>query len=158
MPWFVACWQLVVTLESNVRGLDFPFLKDVFLLEVPRNPQDYVHLAGRVGRCGRTGTVYTLACAEGHSQSRLEFIYRQLNIFPEKFVPEAIEDEVDEDIWQDMSAEEVANKEAFEAKQAEKEAKKKKKRAEWEAKKEKQLEMEARNQRTKRVTLKNKMG
>ena len=38
--------------EQTVRGLDFCFVDTVFLMEKPRNAQEYIHLAGRVGRRG----------------------------------------------------------------------------------------------------------
>ena len=42
--------QVVVATEETVRGMDFPFIKRLFLTYVPQTPEDYLHLAGRVGQ------------------------------------------------------------------------------------------------------------
>ena len=52
--------QVVVATEETVRGMDFPFIKRLFLTYVPRTPEDYLHLAGRVGRANRKGVVTTI--------------------------------------------------------------------------------------------------
>ena len=38
----------------------FCFVDTVFLMEVPRNAQEYIHLAGRVGRIHRRGSVIVM--------------------------------------------------------------------------------------------------
>jgi superfamily II DNA/RNA helicase len=48
---------MVVCTEETARGLDFPFLTHVILLNLPLEPNTYLHLAGRTGRNGRPGTV-----------------------------------------------------------------------------------------------------
>lgn len=46
---------------KQVRGLDLTHISDVFLLDVPKTPQEYIHMAGRTAR-GRfaAGRVFTL--------------------------------------------------------------------------------------------------
>lgn len=56
--------QVVVTTEETVRGLDFPFLEFVVILEPPRTGNTYLHMAGRAGRAGRPGTVVSLVDEE----------------------------------------------------------------------------------------------
>jgi superfamily II DNA/RNA helicase len=50
---------LVLT-EHEARGLDLPTASTVFILGPPSSPQSYLHMAGRVGRAGRTGNVVSL--------------------------------------------------------------------------------------------------
>jgi superfamily II DNA/RNA helicase len=50
---------LVLT-EHEARGLDLPNASVVFILGPPSSAQSYLHMAGRVGRAGRTGTVISL--------------------------------------------------------------------------------------------------
>ena len=47
--------ELVIATEETVRGLDFPWLDSVYLFEVPRTANEYLHLCGRVGRVKRRG-------------------------------------------------------------------------------------------------------
>ena len=71
--------QLVIGTEETVRGLDFPFLEVMYLTEVPRNAGEYLHAAGRVGRCGREGKVIVIV-ENGKEMARLMKIYEQLRI------------------------------------------------------------------------------
>ena len=67
--------------EETVRGLDFKGLSDVCLMEVPRSIDEYIHLAGRVGRVGLPGTVTTLVsdtCQD--SLDRLKLIWEDLKV------------------------------------------------------------------------------
>lgn len=53
---------LLVATLATIRGLDLPDLTHVFMLGIPENltPDEYLHVAGRVGRFGRTGKVITI--------------------------------------------------------------------------------------------------
>ncbi|KAI0053367.1 P-loop containing nucleoside triphosphate hydrolase protein [Auriscalpium vulgare] len=53
---------LLVSTLASTRGLDLPALTHVFVLGVPegRRVDGYVHVAGRVGRCGRGGKVVSV--------------------------------------------------------------------------------------------------
>lgn len=52
--------QIVVATEETVRGLDFPFVKHVYLTYIPYSVESYVHVAGRAGRLGQNGVVTTI--------------------------------------------------------------------------------------------------
>ena len=50
-------------------------------MEVPRNAQEYVHLAGRVGRMGRRGRVVVMVGDNDQRNStRLKRIHSQLGV------------------------------------------------------------------------------
>ena len=72
---------MVVASEEEVRGLDFKDLQHVFIFQVPRTAEEYLHLAGRVGRLGKEGIVTTVI-AELHDigLTRLLNIYKRLGI------------------------------------------------------------------------------
>ena len=49
---------VMLATPNSVRGLDFPQVTHVYTLYLPTDdPREYVHLAGRVGRVGQTGSV-----------------------------------------------------------------------------------------------------
>jgi superfamily II DNA/RNA helicase len=49
---------VMLATPNSVRGLDFPQVTHVYTLYLPtEDPREYVHLAGRVGRVGQTGSV-----------------------------------------------------------------------------------------------------
>ena len=52
--------EVICATQYEARGLDFPDTQYVFLLGTPSSPSSYTHLAGRVGRFGKPGTVVTL--------------------------------------------------------------------------------------------------
>ena len=70
--------QLAVGTEETVRGLDFPWVHTVYLMEVPRTAQEYLHLCGRVGRVGRAGQAVVLVV--GNELPRLVRHYTKLNV------------------------------------------------------------------------------
>jgi superfamily II DNA/RNA helicase len=70
--------RLAVGTEATARGLDFPELDHVFVLEIPDTPREYLHMCGRTGRQGRPGTVITLL--DPREVPRLERCVRHLNI------------------------------------------------------------------------------
>ncbi|CAM9619416.1 unnamed protein product [Discosporangium mesarthrocarpum] len=51
---------VLVTSEDSARGLHFNDVDYVFMMKRPRNPDEYVHLAGRTGRLGKEGNVVSL--------------------------------------------------------------------------------------------------
>jgi len=51
-------WLVCTDLGS--RGLDFPAVSHVLQCDFPKTVSDYLHRAGRTGRCYRAGTVMTL--------------------------------------------------------------------------------------------------
>lgn len=52
--------DVLVTGEDSARGLHFDDVDFVFLMQKPKSPDEYVHLAGRTGRQGKRGTVVSL--------------------------------------------------------------------------------------------------
>lgn len=75
-------FQLVVATEETVRGLDFQELQHVYLMEVAKNVEEYLHLAGRVGRQGRRGTVTTIVSGDKETgeERRMLLQYRRLGV------------------------------------------------------------------------------
>ena len=45
----------VVATNVAARGLDFPDIELVIQTEPPRDPESYIHRAGRTGRAGKKG-------------------------------------------------------------------------------------------------------
>jgi superfamily II DNA/RNA helicase len=88
--------SLLVATLSTIRGLDLPELSHVFLMAIPGLKLDeYLHIAGRVGRFGKKGWVVCVLEAAGetpfgrhtsHDQAEvMGHIYRKLGILPVKF-------------------------------------------------------------------------
>eukprot|EP00794_Sanderia_malayensis_P016775 gene16775-18470_t len=79
--------SVVVASEEEVRGLDFKDLEHVYLFDVPRSIDDYLHLAGRVGRLGNKGTVTTVISELYETRlARLKAMYRDLGISPKELI------------------------------------------------------------------------
>ena len=71
--------QIVVATEETVRGLDFTWLSTVYILEVPRNASEYLHLCGRVGRLGNVGRAVVFASGSPELK-RLMLHYKNLQV------------------------------------------------------------------------------
>lgn len=69
--------EMVVGTEETVRGLDFSFVKTLYLTEVPKDPSEYLHLAGRVGRMGREGVVVTLIGGDKEEKDTIRLLRYQ---------------------------------------------------------------------------------
>lgn len=67
--------EIVVGNEETVRGLDFQWLTQVYLMEVPRTAGEYLHMCGRVGRQGLGGRATTVI-----SNKQKDFV-RQLRFY-----------------------------------------------------------------------------
>ena len=52
--------QFLIASDVASRGLDIPKVSHVINLDVPSNPEDYIHRIGRTGRAGNKGTSVTL--------------------------------------------------------------------------------------------------
>ena len=73
--------NVVVGTEETVRGLDFKELDHVYLTEVAKNIDEYLHLAGRVGRQERPGTATTLVSPrDPRDHVRVKLVYRRLGL------------------------------------------------------------------------------
>ncbi|KAI8808052.1 P-loop containing nucleoside triphosphate hydrolase protein [Cladochytrium replicatum] len=60
--------NLLVGHENQVYGIDLPTISHVFILGAPSSEQAYLHLAGRAGRYGKEGRVYTLLDTRVHAR------------------------------------------------------------------------------------------
>ena len=78
--------QIVVATEETVRGLDFTWLSTVYILEVPRNASEYLHLCGRVGRLGNVGRAVVFATGS-QELKRLMLHYKNLQVEGKKQEP-----------------------------------------------------------------------
>ncbi|KAK2570818.1 RNA helicase CrhR [Acropora cervicornis] len=73
--------EIVVGNEETVRGLDFKELDHVYLMEVPKDVDEYLHLAGRVGRQGRPGTATTMvSTGDPRDERRIKLEYKRLEL------------------------------------------------------------------------------
>ena len=52
--------QFLIASDVASRGLDIPLVSHIINLDVPSNPEDYIHRIGRTGRAGNKGTSVTL--------------------------------------------------------------------------------------------------
>ena len=77
--------KMLVGSDLDSRGWDFPLLSYVIILDLPSSPTHYLHMAGRVGRMGNSGTVYTFVAGE-RDLERLTNIYSQLWLSPIPYV------------------------------------------------------------------------
>lgn len=87
---------LLVTTVAMARGLDMPDATHVFSLGIPEGPRvtgrsidAYLHVAGRVGRFGRHGTVVTVVEEEESvpetAGSRMKRILREVGVAAVRF-------------------------------------------------------------------------
>jgi len=70
--------QFLVASDLAARGLDIPGVDCVFNLEMPEDPDKYLHRAGRTGRAGESGSVISLVAK--HEMPVLRKLERALNI------------------------------------------------------------------------------
>lgn len=53
--------QILIASDVDCRGIDIPQLSYVIILDLPNSIENYIHMAGRVGRTGQSsGNVYTI--------------------------------------------------------------------------------------------------
>lgn len=52
--------QLLVASDLAARGLDIPGITHIFNLDLPEDPQVYIHRVGRTGRAGQSGTAVSI--------------------------------------------------------------------------------------------------
>ena len=52
--------QVLIASDIAARGLDIKEVNYVINFDIPEDPNDYLHRAGRVGRAGKSGEVFSL--------------------------------------------------------------------------------------------------
>ncbi|KAK7457245.1 RNA helicase, variant 2 [Stygiomarasmius scandens] len=71
--------HVMITTSLLSRGLDFsPDLKNVFIVDEPRNLIDFLHRAGRSARAGQRGRVVVFGKYEGRGSERARTIRRRV--------------------------------------------------------------------------------
>jgi ATP-dependent RNA helicase MRH4 len=72
--------HVLITTSLLSRGLDFsPEIKNVFIVDEPRNMIDFLHRAGRAGRAGEAGNVVIFGRAEGRGSGRTEDMRKRVS-------------------------------------------------------------------------------
>lgn len=70
--------QMLVATDVAARGLDIDHVSHVFNIELPRDPEVYVHRVGRTGRAGRSGVAISLVSPkQRHMMKRIEKVAGQ---------------------------------------------------------------------------------
>jgi superfamily II DNA/RNA helicase len=65
--------QMLLTTDLAARGLDLSGVSVVFNVDLPHDPETYVHRVGRTGRMGKAGTAITLvSSAEAFVLEKIE--------------------------------------------------------------------------------------
>ncbi|RKP37209.1 P-loop containing nucleoside triphosphate hydrolase protein, partial [Dimargaris cristalligena] len=77
--------QIYVMSEFIARGLDIPNVTHVVIVGFPSNTQSYIHMAGRTGRMGRSGKVFTILQNQGSIELRAHNLFQYFSIQPEKY-------------------------------------------------------------------------
>jgi ATP-dependent RNA helicase DeaD len=73
---------MIVCTTATSRGVDIPGLTHIFIHGVPDTPDTYLHLAGRVGRCGQAGRVVTLIDETEQGGSKMMDILQRVSAKP----------------------------------------------------------------------------
>lgn len=84
--------HLLVASDIAARGLDIAGIEQVIHLDVPEDPQVYLHRAGRTGRAGQSGTSIALATRRENSLIRQCEKVLKIRIMPKRIVRGGIED------------------------------------------------------------------
>lgn len=71
--------RLLIGSDVDARGWDMPSLAYVIIVDMPQSATHYLHMAGRVGRMGSPGTVYTVVAGQKDLE-RLAGIYSMLRL------------------------------------------------------------------------------
>jgi superfamily II DNA/RNA helicase len=79
--------QVVVCSEAVARGLDFPFVSLVAVMNVPASAASYLHIAGRTGRMGAPGEVFAVLSSD--EQQRFDSQLNRLAVWAAPWEPPA---------------------------------------------------------------------
>jgi ATP-dependent RNA helicase MRH4, mitochondrial len=72
--------QVLITTSLLSRGLDFsPDIKNVLIVDPPRNMIDFLHRAGRTGRAGSRGTVIVFGKTKGRGVTKYKEAKKKIN-------------------------------------------------------------------------------
>ncbi|KAJ1973073.1 hypothetical protein H4R35_004312 [Dimargaris xerosporica] len=71
---------IYVLKESMARGLDIPQVSHVIILGLTADITSYLHMAGRTGRMGNTGKVFTVFEQQGRLEARARTMFKLLNV------------------------------------------------------------------------------
>ncbi|KAI0344296.1 P-loop containing nucleoside triphosphate hydrolase protein [Trametopsis cervina] len=72
--------HVLITTSLLSRGLDFsPEIKNVLIVDPPRNMIDFLHRAGRTGRAGSRGTVVIFGKMKGRGVTKHKDVRRKVN-------------------------------------------------------------------------------
>lgn len=82
--------RLLIATDVAARGIDISDLSHVFLYDIPRDPEYYVHRSGRTARAGKAGTAIALATVE--DEHLIKDIARRYGIDVEKHELPTVED------------------------------------------------------------------
>ena len=69
---------VLVTTDLAARGLDIPGISHIVALDVPQEPDPYIHRAGRTARAGKRGIMVTIG--DGLEMERLAKLEKKLKI------------------------------------------------------------------------------
>ncbi|TFK69249.1 P-loop containing nucleoside triphosphate hydrolase protein [Pluteus cervinus] len=73
--------HVLITTSLLSRGLDFsPEIKNVFIVDEPRNMIDFIHRAGRTGRAGEKGRVVIFGKMKGRGSLRSEEVKKRVGV------------------------------------------------------------------------------
>lgn len=78
--------QVLIGSDVDARGFDHPRLTYVIQTEAPESAISYLHVAGRVGRMGKAGAVYTILRSGQELEKFIGYLGR-LNLPSSPFIP-----------------------------------------------------------------------